>query len=122
MATSKERRKIAERLRIEAKTVRRDGNSLWTRLEIAVNGWNLGKHIDDSYALDNKVFTSLADLIDPTCKVVRKKVYAGGPQMHKTLWCCSECGFPLAESKCKGHVQFVAENFCPRCGARVVER
>lgn len=62
----------------------------------------------------------LADLIDPTCHVVRKQVYVGGPQMYKTLWCCSECGLPLAESKYKGHRPFVEENFCPHCGARVV--
>lgn len=105
MATSKERRKIAERLRIEAKTVRRDGNSLWTRLEIAVNGWNLGKHIDDSYALDNKVFTSLADLIDPTCRVVT----SGKESMR--LPHCSSCGQPILKPWLK---------YCPICGARVV--
>lgn len=104
MATSKERRKIAERLRIEAKTVRRDGNSLWTRLEIAVNGWNLGKHIDDSYALDNKVFTSLADLIDPTCHVVI-------PNEMDGECFCSECGALLGE--------YGYTTYCPNCGARV---
>lgn len=62
----------------------------------------------------------LAEIIDPTCHVVRTQVYVGGPQMYKTLWCCSECGLPLAESKYKGHRPFVEENFCPRCGARVV--
>lgn len=63
---------------------------------------------------------ALADLINPTCHVVRKQVYVGGPQMYKTLWCCSECGSPLAESKYKGHRPFVDENFCHNCGARVV--
>lgn len=115
MATSKERRKIAERLRIEAKTVRRDGNGLWTRLEIAVNGWNLGKHIDDSYALDNKVFTSLADLIDPTCKVssvepVEDEVgLTVGWEFHLT------CGHTVEMQWNEAPV------YCPECGARVVD-
>lgn len=111
--TSDERRKVAERLREQAY------EGYGVNLESML--YALGLDSDDEGRGDEDVFEMLADLIDPTCKVVRKKVYAGGPQMYKTLWCCSECGFPLAESKCKGHVQFVAENFCPRCGARVAE-
>ena len=76
---------------------------------------------DDEFQISSKlILPRLADLIDPTCSVVRRQAYTGGPQMYKTLWCCSECGFPLAESKYKGHRPFVEERFCPNCGARVV--
>lgn len=120
MASSEDRREVAARLRSAAKTESGSPDYLWNRLEIAVNGWRFGDVIDDSYVFYNGVLERLADLIDPTCSVVRKQAYTGGPQMYKTLWCCSECGFPLAESKYKGHRPFVDENFCPRCGARVV--
>ena len=120
MASSEDRREVAARLRSAAKTESGSPDYLWNRLEIAVNGWRFGDVIDDSYVFYNGVFGRLADLIDPTCSVVRKQAYTGGPQMYKTLWCCSECGYPLAESKYKGHRPFVEEIFCPHCGSRVV--
>lgn len=66
MASSEERRRVAERLRAQARTVSHDSGYLWKRLEIAVNGWKYGDAIDESYALDNDVLLRLADLIDPT--------------------------------------------------------
>lgn len=87
-----------------------------------INGTLYGMQVcaRDELALRNGM-RRLADLMDPTCRLVRKQVRAGGPQMYKTLWCCSRCGLPLAESKYKGHMPFVADNFCPRCGARVTD-
>ncbi|WP_373576584.1 hypothetical protein [Parafannyhessea umbonata] len=67
MADADERRRVAERLRAQARTVSHDSGYLWKRLEIAVNGWKYGDAIDESYALDNDVLLRLADLIDPTC-------------------------------------------------------
>lgn len=114
MATSDERREVARKLR-------REGCAL-TALDMGMELASLT--LDDAIGIEHNVtweecFNRLADLIDPTCSVVRKQAYTGGPQMYKTLWCCSECGYPLAESKYKGHRPFVGENFCPRCGARV---
>ena len=115
MASSEDRREVAARLRERAQLSNFcPFESFFVRLNVIIfgdNGWD---------RTDGGVFGRLADLIDPTCSVVRKQAYTGGPQMYKTLWCCSECGFPLAESKYKGHRPFVDENSCPRCGARVV--
>lgn len=109
--TSDERRKVAEKLRESAQA----GEYLDQSIAKAILST---MSVSEVYL--RPIGSILADLIDPTCKVVQKKVYAGGPQMYKTLWCCSECGFPLAESKYKGHIPFVADSFCQRCGARVV--
>ena len=122
--TSDERREVAARLRsgIVARNIPEAYvaivQSIGVRPCLLLHDGESGDRFDRSaYEL---ALSRLADLIDPTCSVVRKQAYTGGPQMYKTLWCCSECGFPLAESKYKGHRPFVDENFCPRCGARVV--
>ena len=62
---SDERREIARRLRAAAKTKSNSSDYLWTRLEIAVNGWKFGDDIDGSYVFYNDVLARLADLIDP---------------------------------------------------------
>lgn len=115
--TSEECREVARRLRENAE---KHGVTLDYLGSTQVNSWWL---LLNSIGCDSNhqevAFNLIADLIDPTCEVVRKQVYAGGPQMYKTLWCCSKCGFPLAESKYKGHRPFVEERFCPRCGSRV---
>ena len=123
--TSEERREVAERLRsgIVARNIPEAYvaivQSIGVRPCLLLHDGESGDRFDRSaYEL---ALSRLADLIDPTCSVVRKQAYTGGPQMYKTLWCCSECGFPLAESKYKGHRPFVDENSCPRCGARVVD-
>lgn len=112
--TNDERRDVAARLRNEGHAL----DAIDATVELA------SLVLDDALGIDHMsgwcdLLDTLADLIDPTCSVVRKQVYTGGPQMYKTLWCCSECGFPLAESKYKGHRPFIEEIFCPHCGARV---
>lgn len=114
MSTSDERHEVAARLRNEGRAL--------TAIDMGAEIASLT--LDDAIGIAHNAtwedcFDRLADLIDPTCSVVRRQAYTGGPQMYKTLWCCSECGYPLAESKYKGHRPFVGENFCPHCGARV---
>ena len=70
MASEKERREIAKRLRVAAKTKSNSSDYLWRRLEIAVNGWRYGDAINDSYVFDNEVLARLADLIDEGAPVV----------------------------------------------------
>lgn len=112
--TSEERREVAELMRGPFDVCECVGHTF-------IDGTLFGMQVcaRDEAALRDGMW-HLADIIDPTCNVVRKQVRTNGPQMYKTLWCCSECGFPLAESKYKGHRPFVDENFCPHCGARVV--
>ena len=114
--TSDERREVAKRLRKESKTVIRSGERLWTRLEIAVNGWKYGDDFDESYVHYNDVFARLADLIDPTCKIVTDQVDDGEWGAHETYVCCSNCG----NQNMFDRFTRKPHRFCPHCGARVV--
>lgn len=105
MASDKERREIARRLRAAAKTKSNSADYLWRRLEIAVNGWRYGDAINDSYTFDNDVLARLADLIDPTCTAPLGE--------HEHGWLtreCSECGYTIK----------TGNKYCPNCGRRVV--
>lgn len=117
MVTSDERIDVAQELRENA--TKRGVTLDYLGSEQVASWWLLLHSIGCDSNSQDVAFNLLADLIDPTCSVVRRQAYTGGPQMYKTLWCCSECGYPLAESKYKGHRPFVGENFCPGCGARV---
>lgn len=117
--TSDERREVAARLRSAAKTESGSPDYLWNRLEIAVNGWRFGDVIDESYVFYNSVLARLADLIDPTCKVMevpdndelKIRVVSG--------FMCKRCGHEdIVERNCDGSAE--PPRFCPHCGARVV--
>lgn len=119
MASSDERRAVAARLRTAAKTESGSSGYLWNRLEIAVNGWRFGDVIDESYVFYNGVLERLADLIDPTCKVMevpdndelKIRVVSG--------FMCKRCGHEdIVERNCDGSAE--PPRFCPHCGARVV--
>ena len=93
MPTSDDRREVAERLREYSNDVLKDGSLLKTLKDVTGAGsWR--------YVLD-----SLADLIDPTCRVVT----SGKESMR--LPHCSSCGQPILKPWLK---------YCPICGARVV--
>lgn len=89
--TSEERREVAQMLRIEV----RDKD---TSLDYPIN-----RIINDVLGVNGawgaKAARILADLIDPTCT----SVLAKGK--------CSVCGEPLGSHA----------NYCPKCGARVVD-
>lgn len=36
-------------------------------------------------------------------------------------WCCSKCGYIFVEPRCDQGYTDLVPNFCPNCGARVVE-
>lgn len=64
-------------------------------------------------------FNRLADLIDPTCKVV------GAPDNDEFMvrvvsgFMCKKCGHEvIVERNCDGWAE--PPNYCPNCGARVV--
>ena len=109
--TSDERIEIAERLRAAAKTKSNSADYLWKRLEIAVNGWQFGAVVDESYVFDNDVLARLADLIDPTCEMTNTSSCNG-----LGMWgcVCSACGANIEYLRAK------SINYCPHCGARVV--
>lgn len=108
MATSDERREVAERLRKYAKTETVSADYLWQHLEIAVNGWRGGRFADESYVFGNDVLSRLADLIDPTCHPVPS---------DDGRFSCSECGERIgAVLPALGTVLM---HHCSHCGARV---
>lgn len=101
--TSNERREVAERLREYSNDVLKDGSLLKTLKDVTGAGsWR--------YVLD-----SLADLIDPTCKVssvepVEDEVgLTVGWEFHLT------CGHTVEMQWNEAPV------YCPECGARVVD-
>lgn len=97
--TSDERREVAEMLREQAY----EGYGI--NLESML--YALGLDPDDEERGDEDVFEMLADLIDPTCHVVPFD------EEGMRLSHCSKCGQPMLKPW---------PNFCPNCGARVVER
>lgn len=109
--TSDERREVAARLRTAAKTKSGSADYLWNRLQIAVNGWKFGDVIDESYVFDNDVLARLADLIDTTCRMTNTSSCNG-----LGMWgcVCSACGANIECLRAK------SINYCPHCGARVV--
>lgn len=101
--TSEERREVAERLREYSNDVLKDGSLLKTLKDVTGAGsWR--------YVLD-----SLADLIDPTCKVssvepVEDEVgLTVGWEFHLT------CGHTVEMQWNEAPV------YCPECGARVAD-
>lgn len=101
--TSEERHEVAERLREYSNDVLKDGSLLKTLKDVTGAGsWR--------YVLD-----SLADLIDPTCKVssvesVEDEVgLTVGWEFHLTCGHTAEMPWNNAPA------------YCPHCGARVAE-
>lgn len=94
MASSEERREVAEMLREQA------DEGYGVNLESMAYALELDS--DDGECGDEDVFNMLADLIDPTCHVVP---FDGDRLSH-----CSSCGHPILKPW---------PNFCPCCGARI---
>lgn len=99
--TSDERREVAARLRktrgimafVDALGIDPDGDWCWT-----------------------DVSRRVADLIDPTCHRERKRVVVDDYRRDTLILpVCSACGFMFDKRMPK-------PNFCPHCGARLVER
>jgi rubrerythrin len=124
--TSEERREVAERLRdciVYAKKHDLNGdcdmgsdkcvetrNTLYNDIASCIEeygNFNLSAE---------QVFTRLADLIDPTCHRERKRVVVDDYRRDTLILpVCSACGFTFDKRMPK-------PNFCPHCGARLVER
>ena len=100
MPTNKERRDVAERLRILATHREVDKELVQDTL-----GLYMGECID---GYDPVSVNELANLIEPrTCRKVPGRMKYGDKKPA-----CSECGYSLGDSRW---------NFCPKCGCEVVE-
>lgn len=96
--TSEERREVAERLRATKAECEERGYPWLVEDLLQALGFETYEDGDDG------IFDRLADLIDPTCTSVLVK---DGLAVWRK---CSMCGEPL-----DSHA-----NYCPNCGARVV--
>lgn len=95
MTSSDERRMVAARLRKAVKEHLYSSSDLGESIAAEVNCYGYPRE---------KVFTHLADLIDPTCKVVPFD------KESMRLPHCSVCMQPILKPW---------PNFCPNCGARI---
>lgn len=74
-----------------------------------------------------EALSRLADLIDPTCKRVSMDAagnppfYSGGLSLNDVKTGCSECGYPFGSGYHRLGNLFNVPNYCPNCGARVVD-
>lgn len=101
--TSDERREVAARLRNDGRAL----DAIDAPLELA------SLTLDDALGIDHMrswcdVFERLADLIDPTCEVKDDNRWTSD-----FAYVCNSCGEHF--STCD------KPNYCPGCGARVVE-
>lgn len=69
----------------------------------------------------------LADLIDPTCRCVpmdaagKPPFYTGDLALNEVSCGCSKCGYPFGKRNSDIGNPRGVPNFCPNCGARVVD-
>lgn len=98
------REEVAERLRVYATGFDfGESNPLWYVEKAVFN--------DIKIRNSGRVFSRLADLIDPTCHMVDTEWDNG----ECTYGCiCKECGSRFE------HEQARYLNYCPKCGARVL--
>lgn len=102
MKTSDERRKVAERLRMEADVPFIGGFTFTTLLNAALTD---GQPMPTNNA---ELMLCLTDLIDPTCHDFGGQEGTNGEGYD---FACSACGW-------RGDV--CGPRYCPSCGARVV--
>lgn len=111
MVTDTDRRDVAEKLRasIPGDGVMRRGDKGWSLLYRTIFGHYMGHQ--SAGRTYSEVAGRLADLIEPeperTCRKVPGRMKYG-TRMPK----CSECGQSLGDDRW---------NYCPKCGAKVVE-
>lgn len=116
MPTNDERRKIAETLRSGVGTTDYMSDGAFIKWLFGVIGRSCDSHILDS----------LADLIEPEERTCHAGVFSDGAGAW--VICCTECGYDLggkwssldiARRMARGQHKFT--NFCPKCGAKVVQ-
>jgi hypothetical protein len=129
------REEVAKRLRVYATDFDfGDSNPIWYVEKAVFNDIRIREQ--------GRVFSRLADLIDPTCKYlpnVHAAWFDGNDEEHEDTnlealghsenACCSFCGYEMMtgeegwfdyERKEHGNRLIPLFNYCPDCGARVV--
>lgn len=125
--TDDERREVAAELRkLAAVTayVHLPGSNLASLLFSAIhNGteWDVSDRNPDGLFLNR-----LADLIEPEERTCRAGVFPDGAWAY--VICCTECGYAiggtwsdLGTARRMARAQHKFTNFCPNCGAKVIQ-
>ena len=124
MPTNEERREVVARLR--AKHKERSKPDVW--YPQAVGAYEKAYLLDlEACVPDGKsLFAVLADLIEPEPERTCRNVFPKDgilPNLPETMFRCSECGCDVQDYESYGICMTGGKwNFCPNCGAKVVER
>lgn len=120
--TDKQRHDVAQKLRVIACTP--DEIGITEHAVIRDLGISAGIYDDCCRSED---VLAVADLIDrPTCKLVqmdatgRPPFYTGGIALNYVVGGCGECGYPFGNGNSIIGNPFSAPNYCPNCGAEVL--
>lgn len=125
MPTNDERREVAARLRELAQDSARCGYDGVGERACRVL---LGPRVDLLDVVDAHFpLARLADLIEPEERTCRAGVFPDGAWAY--VICCTECGYAiggtwsdLGTARRMARAQHKFTNFCPNCGARVVQQ
>lgn len=122
MPTSDERRKVAARLR--EKHRERNAPGMFEVQDVYMQRSDYLQDLVDCLPDGDSAFTVLADLIDPTCRIVYVDESYSTPEVGRVDDChyeCSRCCYELSDEEMyeveSGALPF---RYCPECGARVV--
>lgn len=106
------RQEIAKRLRDKYRE--RNTPGVFVAQDVGMQAYDYLKDLESCLPDGDSMFTVLADLIDPTCHIVR---------VDEWHYECSKCGIELDDNDTdamdSGAKPF---DYCKSCGARVVER
>ncbi len=125
MPTNDERREVAAKLRELAQESARCGDDGVGERACRVL---LGPRVDLLDVVDAHFpLARLADLIEPEERTCRAGVFPDGAWAY--VICCTECGYAiggtwsdLGTARRMARAQHKFTNFCPNCGARVVQQ
>lgn len=107
MASSEERRQVAERLRVYSHDFNFGDNPhpFWYVMKAVFADCKPHSYYE--------IFARLADLIDPTCEMEDAGDVPASVKDNLSTFFCSECGSPIYND--------MSPSYCPYCGARVVD-
>lgn len=121
MKTSDERREVAERLR--EKHRERNAPGMFEVQDVGMQAYGYLKDLESCLPDGESAFTVLADLIDPTCRIVYVDESYSTPDVGRVdewHYECSRCCYELSDGEMyefeSGALPF---RYCPECGCRV---
>ncbi len=121
-ARESSRQEIAKRLRNKYRE--RNAPGVFVAQDVGMQAYNYLKDLESCLPDGDSIFTVIADLIDPTCHIVRVDDTYNTPETGRVdewHYECSKCGIELDDNDTdamdSGAKPF---DYCPNCGARVV--